>query len=264
MIAVFLILVLISRAQGPPPYDPAERTVVGDVASVSAGRMIFVLSEDGYPGQHRGTQLTFALTAATKVMINDNAATASALQPRQHGTVRYVDTRGTLTARLIDLTGAAPAVLHQDAVQANTGKPVAAVREVRLQSTAAEGGPSLPQMKSKDGQFMQSQARSGAGFFIAFYVQVDTTQPVRLTYQCSDIDMQGGAVKPIDTCSFEETVPAGFHGIRFHAFPLKYSLARGASYEENVITAEMAPVEGTADHEIRRFQRKLLPLRIVP
>src|SRR5262249_9542938 len=161
----------------------------------------------------------------------------------------YVESRGVLTAREVRLLGLLPpgaSMPGQDPgppprngpppSTPKAGSPI--LTEVRLQSTRRAGGAALPQARSRDNSFMQSQARSGVEFYIAFYIQVDAKAPARLAYHCQDVDMERGAVQDLKSCAYEEVVPGGFRGVHFRAFPMKYTLRRGQVSDQNVITAE--------------------------
>ena len=57
----------------------------------------------------------------------------------------------------------------------------------------------------------------------------------------------------------------GFRGVRFKAFPMTYNLGSGLKRTQDVIAAEMAPVIKRSDGVVvRAYQRKLLPVTLVP
>ena len=252
-----------------------ERLVVGVISTASPGRMVLVLDRDGYPGQHRGSALTFAVSRETRVLEHERPVGAEAIRPRQQATVRYVEGRDTLVAREVRLRGALPPGVPlpgqaSGSPSGGSSKPaagggvvrpdsLATLTEVRIQKTNRQGDPAI------------ERVRAGTGFYIAFYVQVDAKGPVRLAYRCLTPDFEkatsGGkseALKVMPACTYEETVPSGFRGIRFHAFPMKYARQPGGKGGADVIVAEMAPVVGRPGSEVRAWQRKLSPVTVEP
>jgi hypothetical protein len=206
-----------------------------------------------------------------------------AIQPKTQATVAYVQTNGGLVAREVRLLGVAqhlpgeengqlkkepsgrfgyfskslePPPSKQPATvperQPSTITQLVKLTEGRLQATDRQGAPAI------------ERVRGEVQFYIAFYVQVDAKTPMRLAYQCLRPDLEIRDLKLMRWCTAEEVVPAGFHGVRYRAFPMKYSPAPGSTAGKDLIVAEMAPVITNGNSEVRAFQRKLLPVEVVP
>jgi hypothetical protein len=259
-------------------------TASGVVMLYAQGTLMLVLDRVGPEQQPVGTTLTFLVDNTTRIQDRDRPANAAAIQPEIQAQVSYSDTPRGLLAREIRLMGKArtpaeetvpkripPATKGSDpAASKNRGPsgkrgpskqptvynlPARAVlNEVRLQSTNRPGAPAI------------GQVHSGVPFYIAFYSRVDASSgPVTLTYQCLKPDFSTGGLKPMPECNAEETIPAGSQGAKFRAFQLTYRLEKGLNKDQSVIAAEMAPVIYISkDNELRKFQRKLVELTILP
>jgi hypothetical protein len=252
-----------------------ERLVVGVVSAASPGRMVLILDRDGYRGQHRGTALTLTIAPGTRVFDHDRPVGAEAIRPRQQATVTYVEREGALVAREVGLRGMLPPGVPlpgQESASPSEGpsRPAAGGGSVRLDSLATLTEVRI-QKTNRQGDAAIDRVRAGTEFYIAFYVRVEAKGPVRLAYRCLNPDFDkataGGkseALKILPACTYEETVPAGFHGIRFRAFPMKYARQSGSKGGADVIVAEMAPVVVSRGSEVRAWQRKLSPVTIEP
>ena len=260
----------------------------GVVMLYSQGTLMLVLDREGPEHQPPGTTLTFIVDNTTRIQNRDQLANAAAIQPEMQALVSYADTRRGLLAREVRLMGkiqAPPeetvpkrvpsATKGSERAASNNGSsssrgpsgkrgpsdervydlPVRALlNEVRLQTTNRPGAPAI------------GQVHSGVPFYIAFYSQVDASAgPVTLTYQCWKPDFTTGGLKRMPECDAEETVPAGSRVAKFRAFPATYRLEKGVNKDQSVIAAEMAPVIYISkDNELRKFQRKLVDLTILP
>lgn len=259
----------------------AERSVHGVVALFAAGRLMLVLDRDAGPGLPVNTTLTFIVNPQTKVFERERAATSQSIQTDQEATVSYLDTRSGLVAREVRLLGkhdygkpgaepSRPASPESPATRPPRTPPasvrggargreqtidpdqLAKLTEVRLQSSDRQGAPAIDRVKP------------GVDFFIAFYVQVNATSAFRLSYRCQRPDFSTGGMKIMSRCSYEETIPAGFRGVKFHAVPMRYEREGNSGAGNDVIAGEVAPIVSTGRGTVIPWQRKLAPVSIQP
>ncbi len=282
--SVVLLAALAIHAQ-PRKAELPPLTATGVVMLYAQGRLMLVLDRYGPEHQPPGTTLTFVVDNNTRIQNQDRPANAAAIQPELQALVSYSDTRGGLLASEVRLMGKVPTPPEETVPKrapsggersnrdpsgkrapsggksspsndrAVSNLPAKAVlTEVRLQSTNRPGAPAI------------GQVRSGVPFYIAFYSQVDASAgPVTLTYQCWKPDFTTGGLKRMPECDAEETIPAGSRVAKFWAFPATYRLDKGFNKDQSVIAAEMAPVIYISkDNELRKFQRKLVDLTILP
>jgi hypothetical protein len=245
-----------------------EFLVTGVVSEAPAGRIILVLDRDGYPGQRRGDAIVFTMSSDSRVVSREGQDARARLAPREQANVTYYKSKaGALVVREIQLLGLLPASapLPGRPAPASGGEgprltasdAAARLTEVRIQKTARQGDSDIDSVKA------------GTGFFIAFYVQVDAKTPLKLEYRCMrpDFDAKprnGESLAPLPVCHHEETVPAGFRGVRYNAFKMNFAPHGATKASSDLIVAEMTPVAETHGAVVRAWQRKLKPVQILP
>jgi hypothetical protein len=280
------------------PSAPAQsrRLVTGVISYTSNSidekltgvrKLTLVLDRDGYPGQKRGSELKFVLTKSTRITYRGGKElTADEIRQRQQANVFYEEPKpGTYVVSELQLLEILPPGVPLPGSRAPAGSPSnpsgatnssrsgspasrddrtvsadasAKVSEVRLQKSARQGDANI------------ETVQSDASLYVAFYVRVDATQPVRLRYRCGTVDFEriakqgvqrGENLKWLAPCDFEETVPAGFHGVRYQAFRIHPAAPKGGKLG-TVIAGEVAPILDTKAGQIIAWQRKLCPLTI--